>query len=182
MKITRNILRRLIETTIKPSIPNVPSEDLLGKIDDFASSSDLEVDADSFAHSFGYPEDRSYVDDLRTYEAANRVTLDTVAVKNGQSPNETITIPIPYELTDELIRRYQKIVELESQGISIFDQGSAAFDFREIGMDIYQHIHDHLADKHGYNSYDIYSYGPKPADGYLADKYEKAMEKVGEYL
>ena len=183
MKITRRQLRRLIETTIKPSIPNVPSEKFLGRIDDFARDKEMQPDADSFAGSFGYPEDRSYVDDLKTYDAAGRATFDTVYVKPpGQTEAEVVSVGIPYELVEELVRRYKKVVELESQGTNIYDQGRSAHTFREAGMDIFQHIHDHLDDKYGRNSYDIYSYGADGAYGYLSDEYGKAMEKVGEHL
>jgi hypothetical protein len=184
MKITRRQLRRLIETRIKPNIPNVPSEELLGKIDNFARDKEMQADADVFAGSFGYPEDRSYVKDLETYDIAGRETFDTVSVKPaGQTEDEVVTVGIPYKLVDELVRRHKKVVQLESQGISMYDMAAHTFNaFREAGVDIFRHIHDRLDDKYGRNGYDIYSYGFEGADGYLADKYEKAMEKVGEYL
>ena len=183
VKITRRQLRRLIETRIKPSIPNVPSEELLGRIDNFARDPEMQQDADVFAGSFGYPEDRSYVKDLETYDIAGRETFDTVRVKpSGQTEDEVVSIGIPYKLVDELVRRHKKVVQLESQGISMYDQTHTFNTFREAGVDIFRHIHDRLDDKYGRNGYDIYSYGPEGADGYLADKYEKAMEKVGEYL
>lgn len=186
MKITRKQLRQLIETTIKPTIPNVPSEELLGKIDTFARDKDMQPDADSFAGAFGYPEDRSYVDDLKTYDAAGRMTFDTVLVKpSGQTEDEVATVSIPHELVDELLRRYRRVVELASQGTSIYDQedgGRSVYTFRDAGMDIFQHIHDQLDDKYGRNGYDIYSYGVNGAHGYLADEYENAMEEVGGHL
>ena len=73
MKITRTQLRRLIETTIKPNIPNVPSEDALEKIDVLSRSDDHRLQADSLASAFDYPEDRSYSDDLRTYDDSGRI-------------------------------------------------------------------------------------------------------------
>ena len=188
VKITRRQLRRLIETRIKPNIPNVPNEELLGKIDAFARDPEMQQDADVFAGSFGYPEDRSYVKDLETYDIAGRETFDTVSVKPaGQTEDEVVTVGIPYELVDELIRRHKKVVQLESQamraGGNIVQMVGHTFNrFREAGVDIFRHIHDRLDDKYGRNGYDIYSYGPEGADGYLADKYEKAMEKLGEYL
>ena len=178
MKITRKQLRRLIETTIKPSIPNIPSAEALGKIDSLAQDDTFQADA--LANALGYPEDRSYVDDLRTYEAANRVTFDSVDVATGQPPNEIVTIPIPHELTDELIRRHQKIVELENQGIMLQDIGRDAYTFRSAAENVFMHIHDYLDDKYGMEPYDIQSYGAKGASGYRGDEYEKAMMKVGE--
>ena len=69
MKITRKELRQLInEAMIKPGIPKVPSEEAQGKIDDLARQEEFRPDAESMAHVFGYPEDRSYVDDLRGYD------------------------------------------------------------------------------------------------------------------
>ena len=74
MKITRKQLRKLInETMIKPGIPNIPSVDALGKIDNMARSEDLRADADSLAGAFGYPEDRSYSADLRSYDDVGRL-------------------------------------------------------------------------------------------------------------
>ncbi len=186
VKITKRQLRRLIETRIKPSIPNVPSEELLGRIDNFARDPEMQPDADSFAGSFGYPEDRSYVEDLATYDAAGRMTFDTVLVKpSGQTEDEVATVSIPHELVDELVRRYRRVVELESQGTSIYDQedgGRSVYTFRDAGMDIYQHIHNQLDDKYGRNGYDIYSYGVNGARGYFSDEYESAMEAVGGHL
>ena len=67
------ILEELNEMNIKPSIPDLPPEDgeeLLSKIDKMARHQDYGQDADAFAHSFGYPEDRSYSADLEDYEIA----------------------------------------------------------------------------------------------------------------
>jgi len=69
MKITRRQLRRLInEVRIKPSIPNIPSDDALGKVDDLARQEEFQPSADSLAGAFGYPEDRSYSADLKGYD------------------------------------------------------------------------------------------------------------------
>ena len=179
MKITRKQLRRLIETTIKPTIPNVPSDEALGKIDSVDA-----VQADSFAGAFGYPEDRSYSDDLRTYDAANRVTIDTVDVSTGQATarKNYVSVPIPYELVDEVIKRHQTIVELENQGMRSQDIGRDAYTFRRAGENVFAHIQDYLDDKYGRTPYDIQGYGVEGASGYRADEYEKAMEKVGEFF
>ena len=186
MKITRKQLRRLIETTIKPSIPNVPSEDLLGKIDNFARDPEMQTSADSFAGAFGYPEDRSYVDDLKTYEAAGRETYDSVYVKPLGDDQEVITIPIPYELTDKLIGAHEDLEKAESEYTPGLmpdnDVRSAGDKLRAAGMDIFRHIHGHLDDKYGRNNYDIYGYGGEVAHGYRGDKYGKAMERMGEFF
>ena len=77
MKITRTQLRKLIaEHMIKPGIPNIPSAAAQGKIDDLARQEEFEADADSMAGAFGYPEDRSYVDDLRSYDDAGRLGVE----------------------------------------------------------------------------------------------------------
>ena len=166
MKITRRQLRRLInETTIKPTIPNVPSEETLGKID--RVSQDDIFQADALAGAFGYPEDRSYTDDLRTYDAANRVTFDSVAVQS--SSYELIQVPIPYELVDNLIEAH----------LSLPSEPGA---FRSTGIQVFQHIENYLDDKYGNQRYDVHSYGAQGASGYRAGEYEKAMMKVGEYI
>ena len=58
---------------IKPGIPNVPSDEAIGKIDDLARQDDFRSDADALAGAFGYPEDQSYSDDLRTYDDSGRL-------------------------------------------------------------------------------------------------------------
>ena len=184
MKITRKKLRHLIETTIKPTIPNVPSEELLGKIDTFARDKDMQPDADSFAGAFGYPEDRSYSQDLATYDTAGRVTFDTPLITLGH-PNrytQVEQVPIPYELVDELIRRYERAIELEAQGTRPYDMGRDAYTFRKAGYAVWQHIDAYLDNKYGENGYELDAYGYEGASGYRAEEYSKAMERCGEYL
>ena len=180
MKITRKQLRRLIETTIKPTIPNVPSDSALGKINTLEDPKQV----DNFAGAFGYPEDRSYSDDLKTYDAGNRVTFDTVDVSTGQATarKNYVSVPIPYELVDEVIKRHQTIVELENQGMRSQDIGRDAYTFRRAGEDVFAHIKDYLDDKYGREPYDIQGYGVEGSSGYRAGEYEKAMEKVGEFF
>ena len=186
MKITRRHLRRLIETTIKPTIPNVPSEELLGRIDNFARDEEMQPDADAFAGSFGYPEDRSYVDDLKTYDAAGRVTFDTPLISlapeyTGDRTNTSVEqVPIPYELVDEVIRRYKRVIELENQGIRSYDMGRDAHTFRKAAYAIYSHIDEYLDNKYG-DEYQLDTYGYEGASGYRAEDYNKAMEHFGEY-
>ena len=184
MKITRKQLRRLIEARIKPNIPNVPNEELLGKIDGFARDKDMQPDADSFASAFGYPEDKSYVDDLKTYDAAGRVTFDTPLITLGH-PNRNIhveQVPIPYELIDELIRRYERAIELESQGIRPYDMGRDAHTFRKAGYAVTEHIDEYLDNKYGEKGYELDTYGYEGALGYRAEEYVEAMSHWGEYL
>lgn len=69
MKLTRTQLRRLInEAMIKPSVPNAASVQAQVKIDDLARQEEFQPDADSIAGVFGYPEDRSYSEDLKAYD------------------------------------------------------------------------------------------------------------------
>ena len=69
MKITRRQLRRLInEVRIKPSIPNIPSDDMYTKINNLAKDRSGKNSADVIAQTFGYPEDRSYSTDLKDYD------------------------------------------------------------------------------------------------------------------
>ena len=103
MKITRKQLRRLIEARIKPNIPNVPNEELLGKIDGFARDKDMQPDADSFAGAFGYPEDRSYSQDLANYDIGGRITIDMPKVPLPNGEEKVIPVAIPYNLVDDLI-------------------------------------------------------------------------------
>jgi len=182
MKITRRQLRNLIETRIKPSIPNVPSEKLLGKIDDFARDKEMQPDADSFAGSFGYPEDRSYVDDLKTYDAAGRVTFDTplIYLPPDYHNNHVEHVPIPYELVDNLIKRYERVLELEGQGIKSYDMGRDAHKFREAAYEIYSYIDEYLDNKY-IGGYQLDTYGYEGAHGYRGEDYSKAMEHFGEY-
>ncbi len=183
MKITRRQLRRLIETTIKPSIPNVPSDAALGKIDVLARADDNRLQADSLASAFDYPEDRSYADDLAPYDAANRVTIDTVDVSTGQATarKNYVSVPIPYELVDALIERYEDVIA-EEGNMHSSSYGIPYDPLRDAGTDIFRHIHNHLDDKYGRGNYDIYSYGANGASGYRSDAYGKAMEKVGELI
>jgi len=67
MKITRRQLRRLIESRIKPDIPNIP----IGKIEKFDNTafprSSISADVDLMAQAWDYPKSGSYSDDLYTY-------------------------------------------------------------------------------------------------------------------
>ena len=60
--------KTLMEIRIKPNIPNVPSAEAQEKIDDLARSQDFKDSADVMAHTFGYPEGRSYSQDLKDYD------------------------------------------------------------------------------------------------------------------
>ena len=53
---------------IKPSVPNVPSVQGQIKIDDLARQEEFQAMADSMADTFGYPEGRSYSEDMKRYD------------------------------------------------------------------------------------------------------------------
>ena len=167
------------ETTIKPTIPNVPSDEALAKINSVDA-----MQADSFAGAFGYPADRSYSDDLKTYDAANRVTFDSVNVKPlGQTEAEVLTIPIPYELVDTLIKEHEVVFGLKaSGGFSGTNAQNSGWALRTAAVNIFRHIHDYLDDKYGRDNYDIYSYGSEGGGGYRYDEYSNAMQRGGEYI
>ena len=167
MKVTRRQLRRLIETTIKPSIPNIPSGEAYTKIDDLARQEEFQPSADSLAGAFGYPEDRSYSDDLRTYDRAGMPTLETVSVY--RHPN--IEIAIPEELVDDVIDAH----------LAAQTGGFAAVNvFREASLRVFHYIEDETKRIAGYDK-NVYEYG-LAVRGYRADEYQAAMNAVGEYL
>ena len=179
MKITRKELRRLIETTIKPSIPGL-GDDMLGKIDNFARSPDLQVDVDSFAGSFGYPEDRSYSQDLAIYDAAGRATIDMPKVPLPSGEEKVIPIAIPHDLVDDLIDKYQIVYDLEQRGASV---GKDAWKLRAAAMKIYEHMSDELINKHGLpEDIEVTEFGYGGVTGYRANEYEVAMEYAGYYI
>ena len=188
MKLTRRQLRSLIETTIKPTIPNVPSEELLSKIDNFARDEEMQPDADSFAGSFGYPEDRSYVEDLATYDTAGRVTFDTVSIgdEGAVDSYETIRVPVPYELVDNLIEADETVSGLKKSGeFSGSNAADSAWSLRSAVMTVYRYVNNYLDDKYGTKPYDyafVRALGEEGASGYRADEYERAMQQGGEYI
>ena len=183
MKITRNQLRQLIETTIKPTIPNVPSEEALGKID--VLSQDNMLQADALAGAFSYPEDRSYSDDLKTYDAANRVTIDVVDVSTGQfkARKQYVSVPIPYELVDTLIEQHEVVFNLKKpSGISGTNTQKPAWALRTAAINIFDAIHDYLDDKYGRANYKVMAYGLEGGGGYRYDEYNKAMQRLGAHI
>ena len=180
MKITRTQLRRLIEVTIKPSIPNVPSDDSYAKIDKLARDPEYQHMADSMADAFGYPEDRSYVKDLKTYDVAGRELFTDVYLKPFGDDEDEVTIVIPMDLVDSVIEAYEKVTAAEETdgyvtGARYSDPYHELYD---AGMGIYRHIHDQLDGRYGRDNYDIYSYGV--GNGYRSEGFNKAMEKFGE--
>ena len=174
--LTRNQLRRLIETTIKPTIPNVPSEDALGKIDSFAREKKMQPDADSFAGALGYPEDRSYSEDLRTYDEANAPTLETVSVY--RHPN--IVINIPRELVDDVIDAHLAIAGQPGGQIFLGGASSSGAIFRQAAIRVFHYIEDETKRTAGEDK-NVYEYGLS-VRGYRADEYQAAMEAVGEHI
>ena len=185
MKITRKQLRQLIMemATIKPQPPTMISSDrAITNLNSMVRDPEYRDEYDDVAKTLGYPNDRSYSDDLKTYDDANRMTFDSVEVTEGQSTVEIVTVPIPLELVDEVIKRHQTIVELENQGMRSQDIGRDAYTFRRAGEDVFAHIKDYLDDKYGREPYDIQGYGVEGSSGYRAGEYEKAMMKVGEFF
>ena len=176
MKLTRKQLRRLIETRIKPSIPNIP-DDAYTKIDTLARDPGVAHMADSMADAFGYPEDRSYVKDLKTYDVAGREIFTDVYLKPFGSDEDEVTIVIPMDLVDSVIEAHENVTaeegNIHGSGYAIpYDQ------LRDAGIGIYRHIHDQLDGRYGRDNFDIYDYGV--GRGYRSEKFNKAMEKFGE--
>ena len=169
MKLTRRQLRKLIaEHMIKPGIPNVPSAEAQGKIDDLARQEEFQPDADSLAGAFGYPEDQSYSDDLQIYDRAGMPTLETVSVYRHPS---NIEIVIPQDLVDDVIDAH-----LESQTMG----WPAVAVFREAAIRVFNHVENETKRIAGSDK-NVYEYG-LAVRGYRADEYQAAMEAVGEYL
>ena len=177
MKITRKQLRRLIEVTIKPSIPNIPSDDSYAKIDKLARDPEYQHMADSMADAFGYPEDRSYVKDLKTYDVAGRELFTDVYLKPYGDDEDEVTIVIPMDLVDSVIEAYEDVTSEEGNMNS--SRYAIPYDqLRDAGIDIYRHIHDQLDGRYGRDNYDINDYGV--GNGYRSEVFNKAMEKFGE--
>ena len=176
MKLTRKQLRKLIEVTIKPSIPNVPSDDSYAKIDKLASDPELAHMADSMADAFGYPEERSYVKDLKTYDVAGREIFTDVYLKPFGDDEDEVTVVIPMDLVDSVIEAHEDVTSEEGNMNS--SRYAIPYDqLRDAGIDIYRHIHDQLDGKYGRDNYDIYDYGV--GRGYRDEEFNKAMEKFG---
>jgi hypothetical protein len=156
------------ETTIKPNIPNVPSDDAYTKIDDLARSEEMRSSADSLAGAYGYPEDLSYSDDLRTYDDANMPTMETVSVY--RHPN--LEIAIPRELVDNVIDAHLAFKKTGGfPGSSIF---------RQAAIRVFHYVEDETKRIAGEDK-NVYEYG-LAVRGYRADEYEAAMMAVGEHL
>ena len=132
MKVTRRQLRKLInEIRIKPNIPNVPSEDALGKIDDLSRSQDFKDSANVMAHTFGYPEDRSYSEDLKDYDDVSNIP------RTEQLYDEIVQIII--DIYDQEVYNYtlDKVIynALNSKTDNDFD------DFlKRLARDAYSHL------------------------------------------
>ena len=173
MKITRIQLRKLIETTIKPNIPDA-SDEYLGKIDDLARQPGFQDDADTFADALGYPEDRSYSDDLRTYDEAGMPTIETLGVYDGSIRESNVEIVIPHELVDDVINAHQEYVA-QSGGQN---RKTAIIEFREAVIRVYDHL-DNEAKKVAAGSYFDYLLAVR---GYRADEYEQAMDASGDFI
>ena len=173
MKITRRQLRKLIETTIKPSIPDA-SDEYLGKIDDLARQPGFQDDADTFADALGYPEDRSYSDDLRVYDTAGMLTIETLRVYDGSIREPNVDVVIPPELVDDVINTHQEYIA-QSGGQN---RKTAIIEFRDAVIKVYDHL-DIEAKKSATGSYFEYGFAVR---GYRADEYEQAMDASGDFI
>ena len=176
MKVTRRQLRRLIETTIKPSIPNIPSGEAYTKIDDLARQEEFQPSADSMAGAFGYPEDRSYSDDLRIYDEAGMPTLETVSVYR----HSNLEIAIPRELVDDVIDAHQAIARQPGGQIFLGGASSSGAVFRQAGIRVFHYIEDEVKRIYGSDK-NVYEYG-LDTRGYREDEYNAAMDAVSEYM
>ena len=164
------------ETTIKPSIPSIPKDEFYDKIDTLARGGDTRPMADSMASSFGYPEDRSYSEDLRTYDEANMPTLETVSVY--RHPN--LEIAIPRELVDDVIDAHQAIARQPGGQIFLGGASSSGAVFRQAGIKVFNYIEDEVKRIFGSDK-NVYEYG-LDTRGYREDEYNAAMEAVSEYI
>ena len=132
MKITRKQLRQLInEVRIKPSIPDVPSDDALVKIDDLVRSG--APGADPLADAFGYPEDRSYSDDLKSYDKVTDMRLEEF-IKN-MATQEIINV---YDEDQHSGNLYDYISNVEST------MSKAEFEaiLKKLSVEALQHVDD----------------------------------------
>ena len=75
MKMTRTKLRKFIaEHMTKPSAPSMINSDrALGNLDDMVRDPKYRDEYDEVAKTLGYPEDRSYADDLKSYDDSGRL-------------------------------------------------------------------------------------------------------------
>jgi len=200
MKITRKQLRKLIETTIKPRIPKVPSEDALGKIDTVADrpyvydpgtssrTTASNIQADRLAGAYDYPKDRSYSDDLETYKLAGRVTYDFATVSKipgkrpqGWSDEKSVRIGVPFPLVDSVIDAYENFKYDPKGALKVggrFVHNDDAYSSAK--GKVFDHIKRQLIDQHGIDGRDIQIISGAASDlgepnGYRAEEYREAM-------
>jgi hypothetical protein len=200
MKISRKQLRRLIETTIKPSIPNIPSDDAQIKVDNLADrphvydagthsrTTDSNTQADIFADALGYPEDRSYSDDLETYRLAGRVTYDFAIVsktpgkrRRSWADEKSIRVGVPFPLVDSVIDAYEDFMD-DPEGAYV-DNGKIVTNdevYASAKGKVFDHIRRQLIDQHGIDGNDIIEISGAAIDvgdanGYRAEEYREAM-------
>ncbi len=173
MKITRRQLRKLIETRIKPSIPDA-SDEYSGKIDDLARQPGFQDDADTFADALGYPEDRSYSDDLRTYDEAGMPTIETLRVYDGSIREPDVDVVIPPELVDDVINAHQEYIAQSGRQ----NRKTAIIEFRDAVIKVYNHLNSE-AQNAASGSYLDYLLAVR---GYRADEYEQAMNASGDFI
>jgi len=199
MKITRNQLRKLIETTIKPSIPKISSDNAITNIDVLANrpyeydpvtksrTNSNNLQADNLATGLEYPEGRSYSDDLETYKMAGRVTYDVSIVANipgrRQHPSDEkyITIGVSFPLVDSVIDAYENFMD-NPEGRSRINGSivKTADALIKAKGRVFDHIRRTLINKKDIDVNDIIVISIVASDigaakGYRAPEYEEAM-------
>ena len=133
MKITRKQLRRLIqEIRIKPSIPNIPSDDALGKIDSLARGNTTKDSADVLAHTYGFPEDSSYSSELKAYDDVSKIP--------GIEHTKDIMVQDVIDVYDEEVYNFtlDKVIYNEMNNVSAdeFDRF-----LKRLARKAFQHVH-----------------------------------------
>jgi len=186
MKITRKQLRQLIEAernrTLMPSripkpiIPNIPSVEAEEKIDTMARSEDLQPNADSMAHTFGYPEDRSYAYDLSVYDDVGRSGVIHDMRELGRYfgyesfPDDDDTALDVYDNTNAALDRAADVCDSSPESlakslIDAFTEGAREALPRVSAREIARGITDHSASR---------IYPPSPGRDY-ADLYDRSF-------
>lgn len=133
MKITRRQLRQLIsEIRIKPSIPDVPSDDALNKIDLLARTG--MPSADPLADAFGFPDDRSYSKELKDYDDIN--TIPSIELHKNMRAQDIINVyDHEYFTANGQLRLYDHIAKVRN------NMSKSEFDvfLRKLAEDVFQH-------------------------------------------
>lgn len=173
MKITRKELRKMInesifhEHRIKPSIPDLESDDHIKKIDALARGENTRDMADVMADTYGYT--GSYSSDLDDYDNIAPLRMSIWISKTPYDPNDrsfTHEFVIPHHLVDELIEEHNNVQSYNVSGL-IVTAGK-----------IEDHIMADLA--HQFPGHVIDEFTPD-IKGYRADEYRSAWYEAMEY-